>query len=259
MKKIAFLVSGNIRIYEKNLIFLDSLKETFRDYEIIFVSSVWENQIDIENFTQKYEIKFINQIKQKDWSNEIDQVKFVTGDENLSWKINNIFHMWYAIVENIKFLELVVSKNNLEVDYVCRFRTDIIALKDTKNIKKELINLRNNEFLFSSNRHFRGLTDLFFIANYETFLKLKNIVNFFNKFSNDKRVFNPEYIFYCFIAENNFIIKIAHEFNLALIRMEDAKPTKPVYIPLRDKINMKIAKRKIKFTKIMNKFKYFWK
>ena len=98
MKKIAFLVSGNIRIYEKNLIFLDSLKETFRDYEIIFVSSVWENQIDIENFAQKYKIKFINQIKQKDWSNEIDQVKFVTGDENLSWKINNIFHMWYAIV-----------------------------------------------------------------------------------------------------------------------------------------------------------------
>jgi len=259
MKKIAFLVSGNIRIYEKNLSFLDTLKKIFNDYEIIFVSSVWENQIDIDNFTQKYEIKFITQIKQKDWSNEIDQVKFVTGDENLSWKINNIFHMWHAIVENIKFLELVVSKNNLEVDYVCRFRTDIIALKDTKNIKKELINLKNNEFLFSSNRHFRGLTDLFFIANYETFLKLKNIIKFFNKFSNDKRVFNPEYIFYCFITENNFIIKIAHEFNLALIRMEDAKPTKLVYIPLRDKINMKIAKRKIKFTKIMNKFKYFWK
>ena len=38
MKKIAFLVSGNIRIYEKNLSFLQTLKKIFKDYEIIFVS-----------------------------------------------------------------------------------------------------------------------------------------------------------------------------------------------------------------------------
>ena len=63
MKKIAFLVSGNIRIYEKNLIFLQNLKKIFSDYKIIFISSVWENQEDKDNFKDKYEIEFINEIK----------------------------------------------------------------------------------------------------------------------------------------------------------------------------------------------------
>lgn len=259
MKKIAFLVSGNIRIYEKNLIFLHNLKKKFSNYKIIFISSIWENQNDKDNFKDKYEIEFINEIKQKNWSENIDQIKFVTGDENRSWKINNIFHMWHAIVENINFLEFVVDKNNLEIDYVCRFRTDIMSLDENINIKDDLVDLKDDEFLFSSNRHFRGLTDLFFIANYKTFLKLKDIINYLNKFCNDDRVFDPEYIFYCFISENNFLIKIAHKFNLALIRMEEAKPTKKVFIPLKDKINMKLGKRKIKFIKLINRIKYFWK
>ena len=167
--------------------------------------------------------------------------------------------MWHAIVENINFLEFVVNKNNLEIDYVCRFRTDIMSLDENNNIKNDLANLKDNEFLFSSNRHFRGLTDLFFMANYKTFLKLKNIIKYFNDFSNNDRVFDPEYIFYCFISEKNFLIRIAHEFNLALIRMEEAKPTKKVFIPLKDKINMKVGKRKIKFIKLINNIKYFWK
>ena len=84
MKKIAFLVSGNIRIYEKNLIFLQNLKKKFCNYKIIFISSIWENQQDKDNFKDKYEIEFINEIKQKDWSENIDKIKFVTGDENRS-------------------------------------------------------------------------------------------------------------------------------------------------------------------------------
>ena len=64
MKKIAFLISGKIRIYEKNLVFLDSLRKKFENYEIIFVSSVWENQETINEFQQKYKIKFINLFKE---------------------------------------------------------------------------------------------------------------------------------------------------------------------------------------------------
>ena len=65
MKKIAFLVSGNIRIYEKNLIFLHNLKKKFSNYKIIFISLIWENKNDKDNFKDKYEIEFINEIKQK--------------------------------------------------------------------------------------------------------------------------------------------------------------------------------------------------
>jgi len=195
MKKIAFLISGNIRIYEKNLVFFEEIKKILKDFEIIIVSSIWENQEDLENFKEKYKIKFINQIKQKNWNDKINAVKFVTGEENLSWKIENVFHMWHSIVENVHFLEKINSENNLNIDYVCRFRTDIINLKSIENLKNDLIDLENEEFLISSNRHFKGITDLFFIAKYQTFLKLKNIFSFFDKFSQENRVFNPEYIF----------------------------------------------------------------
>lgn len=259
MKKIAILISGNIRLYEKNLVFFDEIKKILKNYEIIIISSIWENQKDLENFMIKYKIKFINQIKQKNWKDKTNKVKFVTGEENLSWKIENVFHMWHSIVENIHFLEKINSENNLNIEYVCRFRTDIMNLENIENLKSDLIELENNEFLLPSNRHFKGITDLFFIAKYQTFLKLKNIFTFFEKFSLENRVFNPEYIFYCFLSESKFKIKLAHKFNLALIRIEEAKPTKQVYVPLKDKINMKIIKRKIKFLKFLNSLKYKFK
>ena len=261
VKKIAFLVSGNIRIFEKNLLFLESIKTEFADYEIIFVCSVWENQSDLEEFSNKYQIKFINQINERKWKDEIEKVKFVTSGENLSWKINNVFHMWHSISENIKYLEKIVKDNDINFDYVCRFRTDIITLKGIKHLKNDLESLENNEFLFSSNRHFRGVTDLFFIANYKTFIQLKNILLYFNKFIDDQRPFDPEYIFYSFINESNFKIKIAYKLDIALIRIEEAKPTKTVFIPFKDKIKikMKFAKRRIKLIKLINKFKYILK
>ena len=89
--------------------------------------------------------------------------------------------MWHSITENIKFLESVVKKNDLKIDYVCRFRTDIMTLKEIKYLKKDLELIENNQILFSSNRHFRGITDLFFVAKYETFLKNKEYYYLFSK------------------------------------------------------------------------------
>lgn len=258
MKSIAFLVSGNIRIYEKNLTFLENLKKEFEDYEIIFICSFWQNQKELNEFNKKYKVKFFNQIIERDWSLEIDKIKYVTGGENLSYKIVNVFHMWHSITENIKFLESVVNEQGLKIDYVCRFRTDIMTLKKIKYLKKDLEKIEYNQILFSSNRHFRGITDLFFIGKYETFLKIKNILIYFQKFIKDERVFDPEYIFYSFINENDFKIKIAYKLDIALIRIEEAKPTKTVFIPFKDKMKMKIAKRKIKINKLLNKFSHIF-
>ena len=55
MKNIAFLVSGNIRIYEKNLSFLENLKKEFYNYEIIFICSFWQNQKNLDEFNNKCE------------------------------------------------------------------------------------------------------------------------------------------------------------------------------------------------------------
>ena len=256
MKNIAFLVSGNIRIYEKNLLFLENLKKEFYDYEIIFICSFWQNQKNLDEFNKKYKVKFFNQIKEKDWGNEISKIKYVTGGENLSYKIQNVFtcgnYYWKYWIFRVSG-----KKNNLKVDYVCRFRTDIMTLKEIKYLKK-FRKIENNQILFSSNRHFRGITDLFFIGKYETFLKIKKILNYFQKFINDERVFDPEYIFYSFITENDIKIKIAYKLDIALIRIEEAKPTKIVFVPFKDKIKMKIAKRKIKINKLLSRFRYIF-
>ena len=133
-----------------------------------------------------------------------------------------------------------------------------MTLKEIKYLKKDLEKIEKNQILFSSNRHFRGITDLFFIGRYEPFLQIKNILIYFQKFINDGRVFDPEYIFYSFINENDFKIKIAYKLDIALIRIEEAKPTKTVFVPLKDKIIMKIAKRKIKINKLINKVRYIF-
>ena len=156
MKSIAFLVSGNIRIYEKNLTFLENLKKEFEDYEIIFICSFWQNQKELNEFNKKYKVKFFNQIIERDWSLEIDKIKYVTGGENLSYKIINVFHMWHSITENIKFLESVVNEQGLKIDYVCRFRTDIMTLKEIKYLKKDLEKLNIIRYYF----HLTGISEV---------------------------------------------------------------------------------------------------
>ena len=93
MKKIAILISGQIRIFEKNINFLKDLKKTLSDFDITIVSSVWENQDELENFKEKYNVKFVNLLKEQDWTNYISKVKFVTWEENSGFKVPNIFHV----------------------------------------------------------------------------------------------------------------------------------------------------------------------
>ena len=73
------------------------------------------------------------------------------------------------------------------------------------------------------------------------------------------RVFDPEYILYSFINENNLKIKLINDFNLALIRIEEVKPTKQVYVPFKDKIKIKIAKQKIKLLRLQNKIRFIFR
>ena len=119
MKKIVFLISGNIRIYEKNLSFLKDLKEIFKDYQITIASSVWDHQDNIKEFKETYNVQFLDQIKEQNWDEKVSKVKFVTWEENLAFKIPNIFHMWYSVLENIKFLTKISNNQNLNFDYVC--------------------------------------------------------------------------------------------------------------------------------------------
>ena len=126
-------------------------------------------------------------------------------------------------------------------------------------ISDEINQLKDNEVLFPSNLHWKGLNDSFFVSNFNTFLEFKNFLSFLEKFVMDNRVFDPEYILYSFVNENNFKIKLINNFNLALIRIEDSKPTKIVYVPFKDRIQIKIARQKIKLLKLYNKIKFIIK
>ena len=147
MKKIAILISGQIRIFEKNINFLKELKKILPNFDITIVSSVWENQDELENFKEKYNVKFINILKEKDWTNYISKVKYVTWEENSGFKVPNIFHMWHSILENIKFLEKLNNEKKEIFDFVLRFRTDIICKKGLKFLESEINSLKDNNVL----------------------------------------------------------------------------------------------------------------
>ena len=254
MKKIAVLISGQIRIDDKSLIFFEQLRKSLSNFELIIVSSLWENQNNLELFKKKFNIKYIKLIKEKDWTNEISKVKYVTWEENTAYKVPNIFHMWHSITENINFLIEITEKKQIKFDYVIRFRTDVMCTKGLDNLKSQINKLRENEVLFPSNLHWRGLNDTFFISKYLTFIKFQEILSFIVNFIEKEKLFNPEYILYCFINELKIKFILIKDFNLSLIRVFDSKPTKTVHIPFRDKLNIKIAKQKIKLYRFLNKF-----
>ena len=263
MKKVAVLISGNIRLYEKNL---DFLKKIFDEIEITIISSVWDHQENIEKFKNLYQIKKLNKIKEKNWSDELEKVTYVTGEENRSYKIENIFHMWFSIIENIKFLKNISEKEETNFDYVCRFRSDIFEINQSNFFKKELTKLKEKEILFPCNNHYRGLNDMFFITKYETFLNFENMFNYIDNFLDQKRVFNPEYLLYCFVKNNDLKIKLAHNFAIELFGLKtkshdnnNLKPRKKAFILFRDRINLKIAKYTIRFLNKRNKLKYLLK
>ena len=82
--------------------------------------------------------------------------------------------MWYSIVENVNFLEKIIKEDGLNFDYVLRFRTDIICKDGLRFISNEVNQLKDNEILFPSNLHWKGLNDSFFVSNFNTFLKSLN-------------------------------------------------------------------------------------
>ena len=91
MKKIAILISGQIRIFEKNINFFKDLKKILSNFEITVVSSVWENQDELESFKNKYDIKYIHLLKEQDWTNNVSKVKYVTWEENSGFKVPKTF------------------------------------------------------------------------------------------------------------------------------------------------------------------------
>ena len=257
MKKIAILLSGNIRIHDENK---KCLIDFFKNFEITILASIWNNQQNIENFIKFYEKENFNLIELKNWESSLSKVKFVTGEENRSFKTVNIFHMWHSIFESSKFLQGKVKEKKLNFDYVCRFRSDLIIKTSSNIINNQILNLKENQILVPWSNHFQGINDRFFITRYNTFLKFMNIMSFIENFIINKPV-NPEYLFYNFIRNSKMKIILMHNLNEKILAQNikthenyELKPTKNVYVPFVDRISMKKIKYEIKLKK---NFKFF--
>ena len=256
MKKIAVLISGGIRIYPKNKLFL---KKIFKGLDVKIVTCIWKSQPEIKKFKKLYDIKYIKTINLKKWHKYLSKVVYVTGEESRSYKIVNIFHMWHSVVENLKFLKKIKKEN---FDYVCRFRSDLYFKGSKKNLVKEVLKLKDNQIMFPENNHYRGLNDQFFIGRYSTLLQFINFFKYIESFLKEKRTFNPEYLLYFFLKKKSIKYKIVEGFKIKVLGQNlkshldySIKPSKKAFVPLKDKINMKTLKYELRLIKIKRKIK----
>lgn len=256
-KKIAILISGNIRLFKKNYYFLNNL---FKDFEYEIFLCTWKNKKTSKKFKNLYKIKKEIKIKEKNWNNLIRLTKYVTGEENRSYKIINIFHMWYSIIKCIEFLK----NSKKEFDYVCRFRTDLIAANTTKNFSTKLNKLKAEHILLPGNSHFRGACDQFFCFKFLDINKFKFFFKYLKSFLTNQKVLNPEYFFFYFLIKNKFKISLSKDLLIDILGKNkkshknlNIQPTKSVSFPLKEKINLRLAKYYMKILLLIEKIKIF--
>lgn len=255
-KKIAVLISGNIRLFYNNLPFLRKILTDF-DYSIFAV--VWNNQENLEEFKKLYNPIKIEQITKKNWDDVINKILYVTGEENRSYKLLNIFNMWDSIAATSALLIRYCNEKSEKFDYVLRYRTDL-ELISFKNFYSQLLNLKNNEILIPEVHNYRGVNDQFFFMNFKTFPIIQKIIEYLILCVKNKKVFHSEYLFSQFLKSNSIKIKIINDINYSQLGNKthtnlNLKPTKTAYIPFYDKIEMKKIKYLLKFKKLQKKIK----
>lgn len=253
-KKIAILISGNVRIFEKNKNFINKILSKF---ECFYFAAIWKNQKNINNLKLLYQPIEIKEINRNNWDAIVHKIKYVTGEENRSYKISNVLNMWDSIQKTTDFFYKYCKRFDLSFDYILRYRTDL-QLSSYKDFSNQLLNLNNNEILIPECHNYRGVNDQFFFMNFTTFIILKKIINFLLFCIKNKRVFHSEYLFSQFIKSNSIKIKIINDINYSQLGDKthgnlNLKPTKTAFIPPYDKIEMKKIKYLLKFKKLQKK------
>lgn len=255
-KKIAILISGNVRIFNKNKFFI---KKIFSKFECFYFAAIWKNQKNKNDLELLYRPIKIIEIDKVNWDTIVKKVKYVTGEENRSYKVTNVLNMWDSIQKTTIYFYEYCKKFNLNFDYILRFRTDL-KLLSFKNFSGQILNLNNDEILIPECHNYRGVNDQFFLMNFKTFIVFKKIINFLILCIKNKRVFHSEYLFSQFIKLNSIKIKIIDNINYSQLgnkthKVLSLKPTKKAFIPIYDKIEMKKIKYVLKFKRFQNKIK----
>lgn len=253
-KKVAILISGNVRIFNKNKFFI---KKILSKFECFYFAAIWKNQKNKNSLKLLYRPIKIIEIDRVNWDTVVKKIKYVTGEENRSYKVTNVLNMWDSIQKTTIYFYEYCKKFNLNFDYILRFRTDL-KLLSYKDFSSQILNLNNDEILIPECHNYRGVNDQFFFMNFKTFIIFKKIINFLILCIKNKRVFHSEYLFSQFIKLNSIKIKIIDDINYSQLgskthKVLSLKPTKKAFIPFYDKIEMKKIKYSLKIKKFQKK------
>jgi len=240
-KKLFILFAGEMRFFHDNFL---SINESLNEYDKTFLFYPWIHQSEeIKKFIKYYIKNDISYIKENNWEKILKKIKYPDNAAS----IQGLFFMWDALTQSFSKL-----KHNLDDDdLILRFRTDIKI--NSKKLNLNLDNVKNNTLYIPDCYHWNGYNDQVFLSKVKTLNKFSNFFEFVNKSIEKNYFICPEYIFYKFLKKEK-IKTIFFELDYQILKNKKIIANKDIlvkgkksYIPIKDRITIKILKILYKF------------
>jgi len=240
-KKLFILFAGEMRFFHDNIL---SINESLNEYDKTFLFYPWIHQSEVIKKFIKYYIKNdISYIKENNWEKFLNKIKYPDNAAS----IPGLFFMWDALTQSFSKL-----KHNLDDDdLILRFRSDIKI--NSKKLNLNLDNVKNNTLYIPDCYHWNGYNDQVFFSKVKTLNKFSNFFEFVNKSIEKNYFICPEYIFYKFLKKekiNTIFFELDYQIlkNKKIVENKDMLVKgKKSYIPIKDRITIKILKILYKF------------
>ena len=240
-KKLFILFSGEMRFFHENIL---SINESLNEYDKTFLFYPWNHQSEvIKKFMKYYTKNHINYITENNWEKIIEKIKYPDNAAS----IPGLFFMWDALTQSFSKLKYELNDNDL----ILRFRSDIKI--NSKKLYLNLDNVKNNTLYIPDCYHWNGYNDQVFLSKVKTLSKFSNFFEFLNKSIEKNHFICPEYIFHKFLKKEK-INTIFFEFDYQILKNKKIAENKDMlvkekksYIPIKDKITIKILKILYKF------------
>lgn len=245
-KKLFILFSGELRFFEQNFF---SISENLKDFEKIYLFYPWAKEKNkIELFKKYYTKNHIEFIFEHNWNKYIEKIKFPDYAAN----IPSLFYMWDSLTQSF----LKIKERLADDDVIMRFRSDIIVQSNKLNLN--LNKIEDNTLYIPDCYHWNGYNDQVFLSKVKTLSVFEDFFDFLNSSINNNDFICPEYNFYKFIKNKNINVNF-FEFDYQILKNKKLIKNKELfvnekksYIPLKDKINIKVLKLLYKFRNFNN-------
>ena len=209
------------------------------EFEKIYLFYPWiREKSKMDLFKKYYSKNHIEYIVEHNWTKNIDRIKYPDYASNIS----SLFYMWDALTQSFLKIKNILSED----DIIMRFRTDIKI--HSKQLNLNLNKLKDNTLYIPDCYHWNGLNDQVFFSKVKTLSVFDDFFKFIDSSINNNDFICPEYNFYKFLKKKN-VKTVFFDFNYQILKNQKLINNKELfvkekksYIPLRDKINIKILK-----------------